>query len=155
MNGLPWLPPLFPFAGDWQVYEDALFLKFCADFIAAPPSYEGLPVRIKRYPAENGKEASFWHLISEGPVESDRLPDLRRCERIAWPLALVLAAPPAVRRWRNKRGTATRALIALPYFSYVVILDVRQAYFVLWTAYPVTGPRKQADLLRECTAAGG
>src|SRR4030066_170192 len=38
---------------------------------------------------EKGKEATFWHLISEGKSEKDRLPDLRRCERIRWPRPII------------------------------------------------------------------
>ena len=30
------------------------------------------------------KPFTYWHLISEGEVEWDRKPDIRRCERIAW-----------------------------------------------------------------------
>ncbi|MNH30689.1 hypothetical protein D3C79_909980 [compost metagenome] len=40
---------------------------------------------LKRHPVIQGKEATFWHMISEGNDEAERLPDLRRCERIRWP----------------------------------------------------------------------
>lgn len=34
--------------------------------------------------ATNGKHFGFWRVISDGELEDDRLPDLRRCERITW-----------------------------------------------------------------------
>ena len=32
-----------------------------------------------------GKPGTFWHIVSSGENEEERLPDLRRYERVAWP----------------------------------------------------------------------
>jgi hypothetical protein len=150
-----WLPPLTPFGGDWSEYEAALYSIFRKDFVLTRPTLDGKAVVIKRHPITHGKEAGFWHLISEGPTEEGRLPDLRRCERLVWVRAMIEAAPPNVRRWQNKRGTAKRALISLPDFSYVAVLDIRVNHFVVWTGYPIEQAHRREKFRRECEAAGG
>jgi len=150
-----WLPPLTPFGGNWSEYEAALYAIFRKDFVLTRVMFEGKRVIVKTYPPARGKEAGFWHLISDGPTEATRLPDMRRCERMPWVRAMIEAAPPNVRRWRNKRGTANRVVIALPDFSYVVILDVRKNHFVVWAQYCVEQPHRRDKFRKECEAAGG
>lgn len=146
-----WLPEfvlLNDFGGDWQRYLDAVYGIFHQDFIASPPAtFEGKRFALKRHPLEQGKEATFWHLISEGVVEAERLPDLRRCERIRWPRAFIEAEEHCVRKWRNKRGNDERIVLALDDFSYVVILADRGEYVLLWTAYTI-GPEHRREKLR-------
>jgi hypothetical protein len=88
MTSLPdWLPPLVALAdygGDWERYLAALYDFFRQDFVDDKPLFEGKSLAVKRLPTSQGKEATFWHLISEGRQEEERLPDLRRCERIRW-----------------------------------------------------------------------
>jgi len=81
-----WLPPLIKFEdfdGDWERYINELFAIFYRDFIESQPKYQNKWVRCRR-DLIKGKEAAFWHCISEGPDEKDRKPDIRRCERISW-----------------------------------------------------------------------
>jgi hypothetical protein len=63
MSGMAdWLPPLQPFAakgGDWNWYVEMIYEVFRKDFIVAPPQFRGLPLRIKRLPFKEGKEAGF------------------------------------------------------------------------------------------------
>jgi hypothetical protein len=85
---LPWLPTLVVFNsynGDWDLYEAALYAVFMTDFVHSKPTFRGKRLGLKRHPVSQGKEATFWHLISEGANEADRTPDMRRCERIGWP----------------------------------------------------------------------
>jgi hypothetical protein len=85
-----WLPELVTlqdYGGDWVRYLEAIYGHFRQDLVLTPPAYPGRRFALKRHPLVQGKEATFWHLISEGRVEADRLPDLRRCERIRWPRA--------------------------------------------------------------------
>jgi hypothetical protein len=148
-----WLPDLLLFSsyqGDWDRYQEALYEVFREDFIRnPPPTYAGKRFALKRHPLVLGKEATFRHLISEGPVEAARSPDLRRCERIRWPRALMLAPDHAVRRWQTRRGTEDRPLIALPDFSYVVVLADRGEYVLLWTAYQVEEDHRRRKLRRD------
>jgi hypothetical protein len=72
------------FSGDWKAYEAELYRVFLFDIAKAGLQLHGAPVNCRRIPEAQGRWASFWHLVQEGPVENDRLPDLRRCERIRW-----------------------------------------------------------------------
>lgn len=93
MTSIPdWLPPLVLFTdygGNWNRYVEALYSYFKQDFVDSSPSFRGTQLALKRHPMEHGKEATFWHLISEGQVEDKRVPNLRRCERIRWPRPII------------------------------------------------------------------
>lgn len=157
MNAHPeWLPALMLLAdsgGDWQRYVEAIHAAFRADFITDHPEFEGRRCACKRHPMIDGKEATFWHLISEGSVEADRLPDLRRCERIRWPRAMIERSPDQVRVWRSERPGDQRIVVALADFSYVVVLADRRDYVLLWTAYFVEHEHRRTKLRKECERA--
>ncbi len=81
-----WLPQLIKlenFGGDWQRYIDEVFAIFYKDFIESQPKFREMWVRCRR-DLLDGKEAGFWHCVSEGADEANRNSDLRRCERIRW-----------------------------------------------------------------------
>ncbi len=148
-----WLPPLVLLAnyeGDWNRYLEVLYGYFCQDFVTSSPVYGGMRVGLKRHPIVNGKEATFWHVISEGTLEADRLPDMRRCERIRWPRPILEAVQQRqVRCWKNHRGHEQRIVIALDDFSYVVVLAQRKAYVILWTAYCIENEHRRQKLRQE------
>lgn len=148
-----WLPPLMTLSdsgGDWSRYVQAIYEAFRGDFVMHHPLFEGRRCGIKRHPVIDRKEAAFWHLISEGKVEADRLPDLRRCERIRWPRPMIERSPIDVRVWRSERKGDQRIVIALDDFSYVVVLADRGEYVILWTAYCVEETHRREKLRREC-----
>ncbi len=149
-----WLPPLVPleeYGGNWDLYCGALYGIFHQHFIATEAAHDGMRVAIKRHPLLRGKEATFWHLISEGAVEDERLPDLRRCERIRWPRPMIEAPlGDKLRCWRNSRRGEERVVIAVGDFSYVVVLAVRRGYVILWTAYCVEREHRRRKLRAEC-----
>jgi hypothetical protein len=156
INPTAWLPDLICFdeyGGDWNRYLDALYAIFKRDFIESRPTFPGYRVGLKKHPMEQGKEATFWHFISEGSVERERLPDLRRCERIAWPRAIIEAVgTERVRCWRNDRKNERRILLVLPDFTYAVILADRGEYVLPWTAYVVKEDRQRRRLQKEYDA---
>ena len=154
MNYIPdWLPALVllsEYGGNWERYLEAVYEYFKQDFVCSKPKFEGKQFSLKRHPLSNGKEWTFWHLIQEGEVEEDRLPDLRRCERIRWPKPIIEAIrTDKVWTWKNKRKQATRIVIAIKDFSYVVILEERRDYVLLWTAYWVERPHRRKKLRNE------
>jgi hypothetical protein len=148
-----WLPDLITLAdhgGQWQPYCDALYAIFHRDFVASKPAYPSKRFALKRHPVHDGKEATFWHLISEGADESERLPDMDRCARIGWPRPMIESmADGDVCVWKNSRGGNQRILIALNDFSYVVVLDEREDYVLLWTAYCVAYPNRRRKMQKE------
>lgn len=145
-----WLPELISFRGDWDEYIEQLYAIFRQDFIDCPPSYNNRRFAMKKHPVFKGKEATFWHLISEGSVEEERTPDFRRCERICWPRSIIETGHlHGIKIWKNQRQGKTRVLLALDDFSYIVVLDERVEYYLLWTAYPVEREHQRRKLERE------
>lgn len=151
------LPPIIPLtscSGDWKAYVEVLYEVFTEDFVNSEPTYPGRRWARKRHPVLDGKEATFWHLVSDGSEESERLPNLRRCERIPWPRPMIDALlTPNVRCWRVERHSHQRVLIAVDDFSYVVVLEDRQKYIMLWTAYHVDHSHQRIKFRQEWEAA--
>jgi len=138
MSELPgWLPKLMlleDYGGDWQRYEDAVFSQFYSDFVASRPTFRGLPVDITKNLVK-GKERTFWHCIQQGPVEEERTPDLRRCERIAWIRAVIDHwDDPLIYNWSKHMGRKQRHLLWLS-DEFLVVLEKRPDRWLLWTAY--------------------
>ncbi|MEW6110289.1 MAG: hypothetical protein AB1632_14150 [Nitrospirota bacterium] len=154
MDELPdWLPPLVLFSdyeGNWERYLDAIYNYFKQDFIDNRPSFRGRRLGLKKHPLEKGKEATFWHFIQEGPHEDDRIPDIRRCERIRWPRPVIENSDKSVIKiWENKRKNDKRILLWLEGQEYLVILAERKGYLLPWTAYLVTEEHRKKKLQKE------
>lgn len=154
MNSLSnWLPELLLLAdhgGDWERYEAALYEVFKRDFIDSKPIFRGTRLGLKKYPLSKGKEATFWHFISEGKTEEERIPDLRRCERIQWPKPIIENdGCGEVKIWKNHRGSEQRICIWLEPENYLVVLADRGKYILPWTAYLVEQPHRQRKLEKE------
>ena len=136
-----WLPPLLTideFNDDWLVYFEAVYSEFTKDFILTRPIFRGQPVKHKRHPMEKGKEATFWHIISEGAVESERTPNINRWKRIRWPKPIIEQCDSkGLRVWRERKNGEMRTHIALGDYSYLVVLAERNGYILFWTAYYV------------------
>lgn len=148
-----WLPALVELhetGGDWTAYVELLYRHFSRDFLQSTPSFRGRSWGMKRYPQLRGKEATFWHIISEGDVEDERLPDLRRCERIRWPRPIIEACESEETRvWTQTRKGEIRIAIAPDTFEYLVILADRGSHVLLWTAFPVLFAHQRRKLRRE------
>lgn len=148
-----WLPELVLFenyGGNWHHYLDALYDFFKKDFIDSKPTFEGRRVGLKRHPESQRKEATFWHMISEGDSEEDRFPDMRRCERIRWPRPIIEhSRESVVKVWKNVRGRETRICLWLESLEYLLVLADRRDYVLPWTAYMVDKPRRRQKLQKE------
>ena len=58
----------------------------------------------------------------------------------------------AIRFWKNTRGRNVRILLAVEDFSYVVVLEEREDFVLLWTAYFVEYPNKRRRMQQEYEA---
>jgi hypothetical protein len=153
-EGCGWLPSLcllLDFDGDWHRYEDELYRHFRRDFIVSRPSFQGRQVGYNVAPVVNGKEESFWHLITEeqetvveGVIGKERLPHLQRCERIRWPRPIIDAAKQdCVLVWREQHQGGQRIVLTTDDFSYFVAIAVRGPKLFLATAFPVEQPGRR------------
>lgn len=145
------LPELFPFHGDWATYVEQLYEIYLNEIVHSGITFKGLPVKSQYRPPTDGKGYGFWHVVSDGPVEEDRLPDLRRCERIRWISWVIRMAvtDDRIKWWENKRRNNTHVVLWLESHEFAVILAKRQNYYLLKTAYNVTKSHRKASLQRE------
>jgi hypothetical protein len=106
----------------------------------------------KKHPEYKGKSATFWHIITSGREEQNRIPDLRRCERILWPsyiLESCIDNCDKILIWENKRKNDKRILIWCKTVEYLIVLAKRKDYVIFWTAYPVINKHTQCKLQKE------
>ena len=92
-----------------------------------------------------------------GADEQNRVPDFRRCERMPWAKPTIencdkwsLKIWPQVRQ--GKGGTKDRLCIWLELENepdYIVILDVRGTYKLLWTAFVPQYPHEKRKRQKE------
>lgn len=152
MRGINWLPELVlleDWSGSWKRYLEALYSYFKEDFVENKPVFRGQKVTFKRHPILKGKEATFWHLISERKEKEEKI-DLRRCERIRWPRPIIENWDTnVIKFWKNTRKGEIRICLWLKDQEYLVILAERKKYILLWTAYMVTRPHRKAKLEKE------
>lgn len=145
------LPELFPFHGDWNTYVEQLYEIYLDEIVYSGVTFRGWPVKSRYEPPTYGKGYGFWHVISDGPMEADRLPDLRRCERIRWVSWIIRMADSddRIKWWENKRGNSTHAVLWLESHEFTVILAKRRNYYLLKTAYNVTAPHRKKSFRKE------
>lgn len=133
---LPLLVLLEHYRGEWSDYFDAIYEIFHQDFVLTKPVFRGKRLGLKRYPEHEGKSATFWHMISTGDQEEERIPDIRRCERISWPKPIIdNSEDPCLKIWSEPKGKNKRIHIWFEDESYLVVLDDRGDYILPWTAF--------------------
>ena len=157
-NPPDWLPEALrysDFNGDWDKFLATIYEIFERDFKSSRPSYGNCPVTYDSS-LEDGKEAAFWHITSSvDPATKNRVPDLRRCERVPWPRPMIEhPTDSAVSIWKNERKrphrkSQTRVLIWLEELDYIVVLVDRPREMVLVTAYCTDIKSQRAKLRKE------
>lgn len=147
------LPPLESFTGDWQAYIDRIYDVYCSLILQGVLRFRGVPVMPRRTPVTKGKIHGFWHVTSEGENEEDRIPDLRRCERIRW-ISWVIENVDNYNEitWWDERSKSNNREVVLwvEAEKFVVILAWRsQGYWLLKTAYLADKEHKIESLRRK------
>lgn len=145
-----WLPELLPFTlynGDWEQYLEALYECFKKDFIRSKPIFNGIKLALKKHPLSKNKEATFWHIISEGKIENERTPCMRRCERIKWPKPVIENSQELfIKVWQEPKNGEDRIHLWFESEAYLVVLAKRKDYILLWTAYVVEQKHQREKL---------
>lgn len=134
----------------WPTYEEAIYQVFLADIVHSGLRFRGCPIKCRKHPETRGRSFGFWHLVQEGRVEEDRVPDLRRCERIGWIKTIIENADDCdnIYVWENERNNKIR--VPLWYAEeYIIILEWRGTYWLLITAYCTEKEHRKASLRRE------
>lgn len=148
-----WLPDLV-FMNSYNSYNEyieTLYEFYKVDFIDSKPSYENIELSVKRFPEENGKDATFWHLLKH---ENCEYIDFKRGERIRWasPICYFADKINEIKIWENKRKNETRILLWFEEMEYLVVLAKRSGYILFWTAYPVLVDHHKRKLEKEYQA---
>ena len=131
---------------DWAAYEDAIYAAYLQTVARAGLVFRGDPVKVRYMPESKRKGYGFWHLISEAPDqgnrdEDERIPDLRRCERVRWVAWCIQNAHEAgFSWWENERGRETHVVIWAEEHDFAVVLAKRLTqqgprFYLLKTAY--------------------
>lgn len=139
---LPSLITLDQYGGDWDRYRAAIYQKFLDNVVNAKLTFLGLPLSYQRQPEFQGMHYSFWHLITEDHEKTfrdeDRIPDMRRCERISWIAHIIRHADnlgEGVKCWENKRGSNKHIVLWVEKERFLIILARRREYILLKTIY--------------------
>lgn len=133
---------------EWEAYEDAIYAVYLETVAHAQLTFRGCPLKVRFMPKTKKKGYGFWHLISEAPSQSnrneeERIPDLRRCERIRWVAWCILNADantPGFSWWENARGRERHVVLWAEQHDFAVVLAKRQTaqgprFYLLKTAY--------------------
>lgn len=130
----------------WEEYEDAIYAVYLDSVAHAGLTFRGCPVKVRYNPPSKHKGYGFWHLISEAPSqanrnEDDRIPDLSRCERVAWVAWCIRNADAeGFSWWENERKGETHVVIWAEEHDFAVVLAKRHTpqgprFYLLKTAY--------------------
>lgn len=158
-----WLPPLEEHdpSQAWPEYEDFLYEIFKNDFILHKPYFMKKRVSIRRFPIENGKEESFYHVTCQDYNHTrERFPDLKRCERIRWVKSFIekhhcnletCEDCESLKVWskKNKKGRYSRVHILFEEERYMVVLEPREEYCLLITAFYFDQEHKLRKKIKE------
>lgn len=158
-----WLPETMPCHdwGKWDEYEERIYGVFKSDFIDNHPFYSGKRVQIRRHPVEYGREDTFWHVTCcDFSKTGSREPDPKRCERIKWIKAFIENSDcnkPACTKcdgmlvWSTiyQKTKRPRVKILLEEERYMVIVEIRDNYCLLITAYYIDHDHTMRKLINE------
>jgi hypothetical protein len=137
-----WLPEIATVNPWTNITYEMLYEVFCRDLRDNNLKYIGCDVWI--FPEmEDGKEIIFWHLTTrenksktvpfrkrrfypegQSATEAERLPDLRRCERLPWVKPLIEhPSAPEVSAWDYEEGDRTiKTYVWIKESDFVVIM---------------------------------
>ena len=144
------------YGGDWPAYETELNRVFMAEIARGRLTFREEKVSCRRHDEVAGRWASYWHLVQEGKIEKDRLPDLRRCERLRWVPWVIQngVQHPEIHEWQNTRKTEVNPLLWYRE-EYLVILGRRNGYWLLRSAYCTEQSGRIRQLRRERNTFNG
>jgi hypothetical protein len=143
-NGLKWLPELYEKEEKYSLsdYIQNVYHLFYNDFLQNETHFKGCKIGMKKTPYKDGKEGTFWHIITKGQDEWNRSVDLERCKRIKWPKAVIVNHESSeVKLYIREIGGKKRIHLWLEKYDYVVVLQENldkkenRSYYLLWTAF--------------------
>lgn len=158
-SSFPIGPRFDPNQSTHEEYIEGLYQIFLFDLVSHPLRWknDGMTVSMRRHPEIEGRHAVFWHIISGGTGDdASRQVESHRCVRLRWVRILIeifnLEFPEEsqIRWWVDKKRTSKpRYVITRPEFDYIVVVEQRNDYALLVTAYYVEHKHRRGKLKRE------
>lgn len=145
-----WLPKIIKledYNGNWQLYNSTLYKIFIQDFIDNDLYFRNKKVEIRINPKQDNFEHAFIHLTCEAMNEStnlnDRIPDLRRCERIAWNRKIIenykcnynCVGCKKILYYEEYYKNTIRINLLFADVNFKVVIEKRDKYYLLITGY--------------------
>lgn len=131
------------FGGDWPSFIEEVYSEFKKNFIDSKPQYLGKNVDIIHQTIFDGKERSFWHIVSEGNCcDKDRTPDIRRCEKVTHVRPLIEHTDNSCQHylvWQkfHDKTSKNRIYLWCVLDNLLVVLEDRKSHYKLITAFVV------------------
>lgn len=160
-----WLPNLIylnDFNGNWKEYEEFIYKIFKVDFIDSRPYFLSKPVNIRKHPQIFNKEQAFFHITSVdtsklGTDPNDRIPDLRRCERIKWPRKIIenytcediCNSCNKIKIWHVPYKMYKRVHLLFEDYKFLIIIEEREYYNLLISAFYIEHSHTLRKKLKE------
>lgn len=135
----------------WNDYLDKLYENvFKPDFLNSCPEFQGWEVWIRKEPMDGNREHDFIHMTHEDYFHNsknpnDRIPDLRRSERLNWVRPIIEHFACAMEKkcgrilyWENYYRGYVRCNLFLPEERFHVVLERRdkdKVYFIITSFY--------------------
>lgn len=136
------------FDGDWNKYDDYLYSIFVRDFLKNPMMFNGKPLNIRKHPMQCDKEQAYFHITNKDSSLSsndpnDRIPDLRRCERIEWIRLFLenyncnIGCPECsgIKVWKEPYKGSKRWHFLFEEYKFLVIIEERKDYYLLISGF--------------------
>ena len=142
-----WPPELIPWDSDWDKYNEKIFEHYKEYYCSNKKLYfDGMQVKTRRYPIQNGKYGGYWHIIGG----NDGIPDRKRCERLLWARVLIEHYElDEVLVWEEPSrhdGSIKDVVFWARELNYYAILAKRNGYWVLRSAYYIEYDSKKVQL---------
>lgn len=130
------------YSGDYHKFIDAVYQIFENDFIRHKTKFGSHVLGMKINPKFQERAYTFYHMTHEGEDENNRTPDLRRCECMPWAKPVIENVQNwNLKFWRQSRNRSENRICIWLECSeeveddYFIILEVRETYVLLWTAF--------------------
>jgi len=146
----PDLMYLNEYGGNFPNYFTAVYAVFENHFLKSNPFFHGIRVSAQKFPLVDNIHRTFYHITHKGEDEQNRIPDIRRMERIRFPKFIIDGCPHKdFLIWKTLRGRDTRILIFNEVEGYLIVLTERKGYNLLWTAYFVEHNHQKRKYIKE------
>ena len=151
---LPPIVTLRDYDNDPVKFLDGTYGIFERDFRRnRPKECFGKPLNLKSHPYYDGKSCSYFHFTHDGDIETERIPDLRRMERIEWVMFIIRHhSHPYLKIWKKLVKGRTRICILHEAERYLLVLEERDTYILPWTAYYIEHEHRIRKYIKEWEA---